>query len=110
MIRDLYNVRPVPAEGEEAAREWAPTAPTQPTPLTPEEESRYQALLFSELGNRIADHGTTTYPAHTPEDRRRLVAVGQRLSAHWGMPVRVTADDECRMRLSVGPVGAVTGG
>ncbi|MCX5532193.1 hypothetical protein OG785_16645 [Streptomyces sp. NBC_00006] len=104
MIRDLYNVRPVPAEGEETVREWAPT------PLTPEEESRYQALLFSELGNQIADRGTTTYPAHTPEERRRLVAVGQRLSAHWGMPVRVTADDECRMRLSVGPVGAVTGG
>lgn len=93
--RDLFNVRVLPGDDH-------------PAPLTDEEERRYRNILFSELGNELADHGTTTYPAHTPQDRRRLVDVGQRLSAHWGMPVRVTADDECRMRLSVGR--AVTDG
>lgn len=97
MTRELFNVRVLPAADA-------------PAPLTEEEERRYRNTLFSELGNQIADRGTTTYPAHTPEDRRRLVDVGERLSAYWGLPVRVTADDECRMRLSVGPVGAVTGG
>jgi hypothetical protein len=54
------------------------------------------------LGNKVADHGTATYPAHTPQDRQRIVEVGRRLSEYWGTPVHVSADDECRMRLSVG--------
>ncbi|MHC5262886.1 hypothetical protein ACYSUO_33815 [Streptomyces sp. UC4497] len=97
MARDLYNVRVLP--GDDA-----------PVPLSEEEERRYRNILFSELGNQIADRGTATYPAYTPEERRRLVEVGRRLSEHWGMPVRVTADDECRMRLSVGSGGAVIAG
>ncbi|MCX5412309.1 hypothetical protein [Streptomyces sp. NBC_00059] len=88
MIRDLYNVRATgPGPG--------------PSPLTPEEEQRYRALLFTELGNAIADHGWTRYPAHSPQERMRLVEVGHRLSEHWGIPVTVEAEDECRLRLSV---------
>ncbi|MFF3491456.1 hypothetical protein ACFYWS_08905 [Streptomyces sp. NPDC002795] len=90
--RDLYNVRVLPGDDG-------------PAPLTDEEERRYRNILFSDLGNQLADHGTTTYPAYSPQDRRRLVEVGRRLSVHWGMPVRVAADDECRMRLSVGRSG-----
>ncbi|MYW67895.1 hypothetical protein GTY65_28030 [Streptomyces sp. SID8379] len=93
MTRDLYNVRAVAAPDED---QWAPT------PLTPDEENRYLALLFGELGNQVADHGAATHPAYTTEDRRRIVEVGRRLSAHWGMPVRVEAVDTCRMRISVG--------
>ncbi|MBO1337455.1 hypothetical protein [Streptomyces sp. VRA16 Mangrove soil] len=96
MIHDLYNVRPIPHPDTPVPQE------ATPSPLTPEEENRYQALLFTELGNEIADHGAATYPAYTREERRRIVGVGQRLSAHWGMPVRVEAVDACRMRLSVG--------
>ncbi|MFF5895738.1 hypothetical protein ACFY8O_07395 [Streptomyces argenteolus] len=88
MIRDLRNVRTLgPGPG--------------PSPLTTEEEQRYRALLFTELGNAIADHGWTRYPAHTPQERMRLVEVGRRLSEHWGIPVTVEAEDECRLRLSL---------
>lgn len=53
MTRELFNVRVLPAADA-------------PAPLTEEEERRYRNTLFSELGNQIADRGTTTYPAHTP--------------------------------------------
>ncbi|AVH60640.1 hypothetical protein C4B68_38230 [Streptomyces dengpaensis] len=86
MIRDLYNVRLRPAEG---------TA----TPLTEQEEQRYRAVLFSELGNKIADQGWVRYPAYTPEERRRLVDVAHRLTAYWGQQVFVEAEDQCRLRL-----------
>jgi hypothetical protein len=86
VIRELYNVRVLPAEGGS-------------TPLTEEEERRYQALLFSELGNEVADKGWARYPAYTPEDRRRLVGVAHRLSAHWGQQVLVEAEDQCALRL-----------
>lgn len=86
MIRDLYNVRLRPAEG---------TA----TPLTDEEEQRFRAVLFSELGNKIADQGWARFPAYTPEDRRRLVDVAHRLTTHWGQQVFVEAEDQCRLRL-----------
>ncbi|MCI3222944.1 hypothetical protein [Streptomyces sp. NP-1717] len=88
MIRDLYNVRPLAPEPGR-------------TPLTPDEERRTRATLFTELGNAIADHNWTRFPAHTPRERQRLVAVGHMLSAHWGIPVTVEAEDECRMRLSL---------
>ncbi|MFB8115459.1 MULTISPECIES: hypothetical protein [unclassified Streptomyces] len=88
MIRDLYNVHPVgPGPG--------------PTPLTSDEEQRARATLFTELGNAIADRGWTRFPAYTVEERRRLVAVGGMLSAHWGIPVTVEAEDACSMRLSL---------
>jgi hypothetical protein len=86
VIRDLYNVRIRPAQG---------TA----TPLTDEEEQRYRAVLFSELGNEIADRGWVRYPAYTPEDRRRLVDVAHRLTTYWGQQVLVEAEDHCRVRL-----------
>ncbi|WP_229841512.1 hypothetical protein [Streptomyces brasiliensis] len=69
------------------------------TPLTGEEEQRYRAVLFSELGNKIADQGWVRYPAYTPEDRRRLVDVAHRLTTYWGQQVLVEAEDQCRVRL-----------
>lgn len=86
MTRELYNVRPVPAEGE-------------PTPLTDEEEQRARSTLFHDLGRVIADRGWVRFPAYSREERRRLVAVAQRLSAHWGCEVRVEAEDHCALRL-----------
>jgi hypothetical protein len=86
VTRDLYNVRTRPAENA-------------PEPLSAEEEARFRALLFTELGNRIADEGWARFPAHTREDRRRLVDIAHRLSAHWGRQVGVEAEDECRLRL-----------
>ena len=88
MIRDLYNVRVLP---------FAPVT----TPLTADEERRARATLFTEPGNAIADHGRVGYPAHTPEERRRLVDVARMLTDHWGIPLTVEAEDECRLRLSV---------
>ncbi|MEV7858308.1 hypothetical protein AB0O86_05555 [Streptomyces hirsutus] len=86
MTRDLYNVRLRPTEAAAA-------------PLTDEEEQRFRAVLFSELGNEIADHGSARFPAYTPEDRRRLVDVAHRLTAHWGQQVFVEAEDLTRLRL-----------
>lgn len=86
MVRDLYNVRLQPVEGGS-------------TPLTDEEERRARAVLFSELGNRIADRGWARFPAYSPEERRRLVDVAHRLSAHWGQQVFVEAEDPCALRL-----------
>lgn len=86
MARDLYNVRVRPAQ-------------SGPTPLTDEEEQRFRAVLFSELGNEIADRGWARFPAYTPQDRRRLVDVAQRLTAYWGQQVFVEAEDVCRLRL-----------
>ncbi|MFI9582196.1 hypothetical protein ACIHCQ_10190 [Streptomyces sp. NPDC052236] len=74
-------------------------AESNSTPLTDEEERRFQAVLFRELGNEIADRGWARYPAYTPEDRRRLVGVAHRLSAHWGQRVFVEAEDQCGLRL-----------
>ncbi|MFE2629159.1 hypothetical protein ACFXDP_14640 [Streptomyces sp. NPDC059374] len=88
MVRDLYNVRLLP--GEETV-----------SSLTDDEERRYRALLFRELGNEIADKGYARYPAYTVEDRRRLVDVAHHLSAHWGLRVRVEAEDLTRVRLFV---------
>lgn len=85
-IRDLYNVRVQPAEDA-------------PAPLTEDEERRSRAVLFSELGNKIADQGWAGFPAYTPEERRRLVDVAHRLSEYWGQRVFVEAEDQCRMRL-----------
>ncbi|MGW2826272.1 hypothetical protein ACWC24_35590 [Streptomyces sp. NPDC001443] len=82
----MYNVRVRPAEDAT-------------TPLTDEEEQRLRALLFSELGNEIADQGWVRFPAYTPEDRRRLVDVAHRLTAYWGRQVVVEAEDQCRLRL-----------
>ncbi|MEF9903986.1 hypothetical protein [Streptomyces sp. P9-A2] len=85
-MRDLYNVRLRPTEAAAA-------------PLTDEEEQRFRAVLFSELGNEIADHGSARFPAYTPEDRRRLVDVAHRLTAYWGQQVFVEAEDLTRLRL-----------
>ncbi|MGW4443512.1 hypothetical protein [Streptomyces sp. NPDC004100] len=86
MIRDLYNVQMRPAEDAV-------------TPLTDEEELRYRNLLFGELGHQISEQGWVRYPAHTPEDRRRLIAVARRLTAHWGQEVCFEAEDTTRFRL-----------
>lgn len=85
MVRDLHNVRLVPAEGT-------------PTPITEEEEQRFRAVLFNELGNRIPEQGWVGFPAYTPEDRRRLVDVADRLTAYWGQQVFVEVQDQCRLR------------
>ncbi|MGW0147114.1 hypothetical protein ACWDVU_16070 [Streptomyces sp. NPDC003333] len=79
MVRDLYDVRPAP--GEETVEDGV-------SPLTDEEERRYRVLLFRELAEEIADKGYARHPAYTVEDRRRLVDVAHRLSAHWGLRVR----------------------
>ncbi|MEU6343304.1 hypothetical protein ABZ883_20455 [Streptomyces sp. NPDC046977] len=86
MTRELYNVRLVPAEDA-------------PTPLTDEEEQRAQNTFFHELGSVIADRGWVRFPAYSREERRRLVAVAHRLSAHWGREVRVEAEDHCALVL-----------
>ncbi|KOV73584.1 hypothetical protein ADL00_04320 [Streptomyces sp. AS58] len=82
----MYNVRLLPAED-------------RAEPLTEEEEQRYRAVLFSELGNTIADQGWVRYPAYTPQDRSRLVAVAHRLTTYWGQQVFVEAEDRTRVRL-----------
>ncbi|MET7490808.1 hypothetical protein [Streptomyces sp900116325] len=64
-----------------------------------------RAVLFSELGNEIADRGWVRFPAYEPEDRRRLLDVAYRLSAHWGQQVFVEAEDRCRMRLYLAGYG-----
>lgn len=56
-------------------------------------------MLFRELGNEIADRGWARFPAYSPEERRRLVDVAHRLSAHWGQQVFVEAEDQCALRL-----------
>lgn len=84
--RELYNVRTV---GGEPA----------PSPLTDEEERRFRAVLFAELGHEISARGRASFPAHTPEDRRRLLDVARRLTEHWGQPVTAVAEDELRMCL-----------
>ncbi|MDQ0791718.1 hypothetical protein [Streptomyces sp. B1I3] len=86
VIRDLYDVRVQPAEGGS-------------TPLTEEEEQRARVVLFSDLGNAIAERGWVRFPAYSPEERRRLVDVAHRLSAHWGQHVFIEAEDECAMKL-----------
>ncbi|WP_369271781.1 hypothetical protein AB5J55_18675 [Streptomyces sp. R11] len=98
VIRDLYNVRSRPAESESIIM-----------PLTDEEEQRVRSVLFSELGNRIADQGWVRFPAYTLEDRRRLVAVAHRLTAHWGQQVFVEAEDHTRVRLSLAGHEALPG-
>ncbi|MEV7323903.1 hypothetical protein [Streptomyces sp. NPDC093970] len=86
VIRDLYNVQVQPEEGGS-------------TPLTVEEEQRARAVLFSDLGNIVAERGWVRFPAYSPEERRRLVDVANRLSAHWGQQVLIEAEDQCAMRL-----------
>ncbi|RMI41226.1 hypothetical protein [Streptomyces triticirhizae] len=86
MIRDLYNVRAQPPEGGT-------------TPLTEEEERRVRAVFLHDLGNVIAERGWVRFPAYSPEERRRLVDVAHRLSAHWGRRVFVEAEDQCALRL-----------
>ncbi|MYW09656.1 hypothetical protein GT034_15005 [Streptomyces sp. SID2563] len=86
MVRDLYNVRVQRPEGG-------------PTPLTEEEEQHARAVLFSDLGNTIAERGWVRFPAYSPEERRRLVDVAHRLSAHWGQQVFIEAEDQCAMKL-----------
>ncbi len=92
MIRDLYNVRLQSVEGGS-------------TPLTDDEERRLRAVLFSELGNEIADRGWVRFPAYSTEDRRRLIDVAHRLSAHWGQQVFVEAEDQCRLKLHLAGYG-----
>ncbi|GHG13961.1 hypothetical protein [Streptomyces hydrogenans] len=84
--RELYNVRPV-------------TDGPAPSPLTEEEERRFRDVLFGELGHAISARGRASFPAHTPEDRRRLLDVARRLTAHWGQQVTAVPEDELRMCL-----------
>ncbi|MFD8967183.1 hypothetical protein ACFV0C_19685 [Streptomyces sp. NPDC059568] len=87
MVRDLYNVREVPSAGGGGI-----------TPLTPEEEQRAHAVLFSEIGKPVADNGWARFPAYSPAERIRLYKVGRALSEWWGRPVRVEPEDECSVR------------
>lgn len=102
MTRDLYNVRyastPTSAEPGRTS-----------TPLTDDEEHRARTTLFHELGDTIAAQGWVRFPAHSPEERRRLVDVARRLGAHWGLEVFIEAEDQCAMRLYVAGYEAVTG-
>ncbi|MFE7114653.1 hypothetical protein ACFU99_04425 [Streptomyces sp. NPDC057654] len=91
VIRDLYNVR-----AQQSASDGYDGGTT---PLSDEEERRFQTVLFSELGNKISEQGWARFPAYTPEERRRLVDVAQRLTAYWGQQVFVEAEDHCRLRL-----------
>jgi hypothetical protein len=52
--RDLYNVRTLPH----------PDAPedSAPSPLSADEERRFQAVLFHDLGNEIADRAGPAFP------------------------------------------------
>ncbi|GHJ35364.1 hypothetical protein [Streptomyces sp. TS71-3] len=84
MVRDLYNVRELPAQDG-------------PTPLTAEEEQRCRAAFLVEIGNAVADRGWARWPAYTTEERRRLYDIGRALSARWGRLVRVEAEDPTRM-------------
>ncbi|MEU4092234.1 hypothetical protein [Streptomyces sp. NPDC026673] len=93
MTRELYNVRLVPREGD-------------PTPLTDEEEQRARTTLFNELGRTISERGWVRFPAYSPAERRRLVEVARRLSAHWGCEVHVEAEDQCALRLFLPGYGA----
>ncbi|MFG2117266.1 hypothetical protein ACGFRB_32290 [Streptomyces sp. NPDC048718] len=102
MTRELFNVRLLPADDAPEALGQAQAAPA---PLTDEEERRYQALLVRELGDTIAGQGWARYPAYTPEDRRRLVAVAHRLTTHWGQRVYVEAEDLTRLRLFLAGYG-----
>ena len=67
--------------------------------LTGDEERRYRELLFRELGDVISERGWVRYPAHSPEERRRLVEVAARLGEWWGQRVFVEAEDVTRLRL-----------
>ncbi|MFD4370473.1 hypothetical protein [Streptomyces sp. NPDC058486] len=84
--RELYNVRPMTEE---------PVL----SPLTDEEERRFRDVLFGELGHAISARGRVSFPAHTPEDRRRLLDVARRLTDHWGRQVTAVPEDELRMCL-----------
>ncbi|MEV6203946.1 hypothetical protein AB0M64_28820 [Streptomyces sp. NPDC051771] len=97
--RDLYNVRPV--SGGESVTDGGPVL----SPLTDEEERRFRAVLLAELGEEIAARGRASFPAHTPEDRRRLLDVARRLTDHWGQPVTATPEDELRMCLHLSGYG-----
>ncbi|MFF8807606.1 hypothetical protein [Streptomyces omiyaensis] len=93
--RELRNVRTVPE------------APV-PSPLTDEEERRFRAVLLAELGHEVSARGRASFPAHTPEDRRRLLDVARRLGELWGQPVAAVPVDELRMCLHLpghGPGG-----
>ncbi|WP_242441968.1 hypothetical protein [Streptomyces sp. CB02460] len=70
-----------------------------PTPLTDEEEQRARAVLFSDLGNAVSERGWVRFPAYSPEERRRLVDVAHRLTAHWGQQVFIEAEDQRAMKL-----------
>ncbi|MFG3094965.1 hypothetical protein [Streptomyces sp. NPDC048202] len=54
----------------------------------------------------ISEQGWVRYPAHSPEERRRLVAVAARLGEWWGRPVFVAAEDVTRLRLYLAGYGA----
>ncbi|WP_229701251.1 hypothetical protein [Streptomyces camponoticapitis] len=76
------------------------------TPLTEEEEQRARAVLFSDLGNIIGERGWVRFPAYSPEERRRLVDIAHRLSAHWGQRVFIEAEDQCAMKLYLAGYGS----
>ena len=42
------------------------------------EERRFRDVLFGELGHAISARGRASFPAHTPEDRRRLLDAAER--------------------------------
>ncbi|MEU2492034.1 hypothetical protein [Streptomyces sp. NPDC007883] len=87
-VRDLRNVRVRGEEGEHG-----------PTPHPEDEERRARAVLFHELGNAVAGRGWARFPAYTPEERRRLVDVAARLSAHWGRQVLGVPEDQYALQL-----------
>ncbi|ONK15476.1 hypothetical protein [Streptomyces sp. MP131-18] len=88
MVRDLYGVREVPG-------------PQDPVPLTEEEERRCRAAFLVHIGEQVARQGWATFPAYTPAERARLLAVGRELGERWGRTVHVTAVDICSMRFTL---------
>ena len=100
MVRELRNVGEVPQEATTS-------------PLTAEEELRCRAAFAAEIGARLAHQGSTTFPAHTPEERIRLFAVARTIEERLGCRVEAVPQDMCSMRFTVvgagGHVAAVSG-
>jgi hypothetical protein len=97
VVRELRNVGEVPQEATT-------------TPLTAEEELRCRAVFAAEIGARLAHQGSTTFPAHTPEERIRLFAVARMIEERSGYRVEAVPEDICSMRFTLVGAGAGAGG
>ncbi|MGI5466317.1 hypothetical protein [Streptomyces sp. CA-132043] len=71
------------------------------TPLTFEEEVRARTAFADFLVRELAAHGTVRFPAHEPEERRRLLDLVPALSNALGTEVHCTPEDVTAMRFTV---------